>query len=55
MIHIDWMIGSDKIDIDGLDASGARTPAVFRRAGGLHRSFRPLFKFANPRYDYGLR
>ena len=30
MIHIDWMIGSDKIDIDGLDASGARTP-VFRK------------------------
>src|SRR6478672_12027112 len=26
MIHIDWMIGSDKIDIDGLDADGARTP-----------------------------
>ena len=30
MIHIDWMIGSDTIDIDGLDASGARTP-VFRK------------------------
>src|SRR6202167_1207861 len=30
MIHIDWMIGSDTIDIDGLDASGARTP-VFRQ------------------------
>ncbi len=30
MIHIDWMIGSDRIDIDGLDASGARTP-VFRK------------------------
>src|SRR6202789_504464 len=30
MIHIDWMIGSDKIDIDGLDAKGARTP-VFRK------------------------
>jgi aminopeptidase len=30
MIHIDWMIGSDKIDIDGLDATGARTP-VFRK------------------------
>ena len=29
MIHIDWMIGSDKIDIDGLDANGGRTP-VFR-------------------------
>jgi aminopeptidase len=30
MIHIDWMIGSDKIDIDGLDANGARMP-VFRK------------------------
>ena len=30
LIHIDWMIGSDKIDIDGLDADGARTP-VFRK------------------------
>ena len=30
MIHIDWMIGSDKIDIDGLDVNGART-AVFRK------------------------
>jgi aminopeptidase len=30
MIHIDWMIGSDLIDIDGLDANGARTP-VFRK------------------------
>ena len=30
MIHIDWMIGSDQIDIDGLDANGARTP-VFRK------------------------
>ncbi len=30
LIHIDWMIGSDKIDIDGLDANGARTP-VFRK------------------------
>ena len=30
MIHIDWMIGSDMIDIDGLDANGARTP-VFRK------------------------
>ncbi len=30
MIHIDWMIGSDKIDIDGVDASGGRTP-VFRK------------------------
>jgi aminopeptidase len=30
LIHIDWMIGSDKIDIDGVDADGRRTP-VFRR------------------------
>ncbi|MGB3582243.1 MAG: aminopeptidase [Roseiarcus sp.] len=30
MIHIDWMIGSDRIDIDGVDANGARTP-VFRK------------------------
>ena len=30
MIHIDWMIGSDRIDIDGLDADGGRTP-VFRK------------------------
>jgi aminopeptidase len=30
LIHIDWMIGSDKIDIDGLRADGSRAP-VFRR------------------------
>ncbi|OJY35963.1 MAG: aminopeptidase [Rhizobiales bacterium 65-9] len=29
-IHIDWMIGSDKIDIDGVHADGARVP-VFRK------------------------
>jgi aminopeptidase len=29
LIHIDWMIGSDKIDIDGVHADGGRTP-VFR-------------------------
>jgi aminopeptidase len=28
MIHIDWMIGSDRIDIDGLDADGGRTPII---------------------------
>jgi aminopeptidase len=28
MIHIDWMIGSDRIDIDGLDAHGDRTPVM---------------------------
>jgi aminopeptidase len=30
IIHIDWMIGSERIDIDGLDANGDRTP-VFRK------------------------
>jgi aminopeptidase len=30
LIHIDWMIGSDKIDIDGLYAAGRRVP-VFRK------------------------
>jgi aminopeptidase len=30
MIHMDWMIGSDRIDIDGVDAHGGRTP-VFRK------------------------
>jgi aminopeptidase len=30
LIHIDWMIGSDKTDIDGIHADGSRTP-VFRR------------------------
>ena len=29
-IHIDWMIGSDLIDIDGLDRDGRRVP-LFRR------------------------
>jgi aminopeptidase len=29
LIHIDWMIGSDKIDIDGIRADGSRAP-VFR-------------------------
>lgn len=28
LIHVDWMIGSDKIDIDGLDADGNRTPVM---------------------------
>ncbi|AJY45942.1 aminopeptidase [Martelella endophytica] len=28
LIHIDWMIGSDKIDIDGLDAAGNATPVM---------------------------
>ncbi len=30
LIHIDWMIGSDKIDIDGLHADGRRVP-LFRK------------------------
>ena len=30
LIHIDWMIGSDRIEIDGIHADGSRTP-VFRR------------------------
>ncbi len=30
IIHIDWMIGSDQIDIDGITADGSRTP-VFRK------------------------
>jgi aminopeptidase len=29
-IHIDWMIGSDKVDIDGVHADGRRVP-VFRK------------------------
>ena len=27
-IHIDWMIGSDKIDVDGLSADGTATPVM---------------------------
>jgi len=30
LIHIDWMIGSDKSDIDGIRADGSRVP-VFRK------------------------
>ena len=29
-IHIDWMIGSDKVDIDGITADGGKVP-VFRK------------------------
>ena len=29
MIHVDWMIGSGAINIDGLDAAGNKIP-VFR-------------------------
>lgn len=28
LIHIDWMIGSDRIDIDGIKADGARVPVM---------------------------
>jgi len=28
LIHIDWMIGSDKVDIDGIGADGSRTPVM---------------------------
>ena len=30
LIHIDWMIGSGQLDIDGIGADGARTP-IFRK------------------------
>ncbi len=30
LIHIDWMIGSHEIDVDGLTAAGARTPVMRR-------------------------
>jgi aminopeptidase len=30
LIHIDWMIGSDHVDIDGLAGDGTRTP-IFRK------------------------
>lgn len=28
LIHIDWMIGSDKVDIDGVKADGSRAPVM---------------------------
>ncbi len=28
LIHIDWMIGSDKVDIDGVAADGSRVPVM---------------------------
>ena len=37
LIHIDWMIGSDKIDIDGVHADGRRVP-VFRKGEWAKRS-----------------
>ncbi len=30
LIHVDWMIGSDQIDIDGVNADGSTEP-VFRK------------------------
>ena len=30
MIHIDWMIGSDQIDVDGIDQNGNQEP-IFRK------------------------
>ena len=30
MIHIDWMIGSDQIDVDGIDENGNQEP-IFRK------------------------
>jgi len=30
MIHIDWMIGSNEIDVDGIDHKGNSIP-VFRK------------------------
>ena len=30
MIHIDWMIGSNEIDVDGISESGERTP-IFKK------------------------
>jgi aminopeptidase len=30
LIHVDWMIGSDKLDIDGITASGAAEPLMRR-------------------------
>src|SRR5258708_38561124 len=35
LIHIDWMIGSDQTDIDGIHADGRRVPVV--RKGGWGR------------------
>ena len=28
LIHVDWMIGSDKLDIDGITATGAAEPLM---------------------------
>ena len=31
LIHVDWMIGSNRIDVDGVSAAGAAEPVM--RAG----------------------
>jgi len=31
IVHVDWMIGSDQVDVDGVARDGARTPLM--RAG----------------------
>jgi aminopeptidase len=28
LVHVDWMIGSDKVDVDGIGADGSRTPVM---------------------------
>ena len=35
LIHIDWMIGSDKIDIDGIKADGTRVAGLPQGRVGL--------------------
>ena len=30
LIHVDWMIGSDKLDIDGIAANGSEEPLMRR-------------------------
>jgi aminopeptidase len=30
IIHVDWMIGSDKVDVDGIAPDGARVPVMRR-------------------------
>ena len=30
LIHIDWMIGSDRIDIDGVHSDGSRVPVFWK-------------------------
>ena len=37
LIHIDWMIGSDKIDVDGINADGSAEPLMRKRRVGVAR------------------